>query len=115
MVSDLLETYAADDFNAEAEADIIGFKQPAGMTTARHSEGLWEKVAGCGMVYFKQCLNGILIKGLRTSIRFTMRTYCVAHKEATLYSFGHHATNVGTVQDGSHSPASSMRKKIRSR
>lgn len=48
MVSYLLEIYATDDIIAEAEAEIVIFKKPAGMTTISYSEVLWEKSSSLG-------------------------------------------------------------------
>lgn len=42
-VSYLFDTYRTDDIIAEAEADVINYKQPGNMYAVYYSETLWEK------------------------------------------------------------------------
>lgn len=64
----LLATYATDKFIAEANMDIINFKQCADKNADEHAQALWTKGLRCRLVYDEYGLKGIFTEGLRQSL-----------------------------------------------
>lgn len=65
----LLETYAIDGVSAEAEAEIILFKQLDGISAIRESQALQEKTLRIGILYNKPGLKPIFMEGLQPCIK----------------------------------------------
>lgn len=70
-----LETYSADNFMVEADAENVNSEKRARVTTARYSEALWEDVLRCGRLYDGSMLHAFFVEGLHSSIRYSIRTY----------------------------------------
>lgn len=94
MANYLLEMYATDDVITDAEVNKTSFKQPDSKTSGHYTEALWEKAVGCGMVYKESRLKRICIDDIITSICYSIRTFRGGHREATIHSLVHHATNL---------------------
>lgn len=84
------------------------------MTAVCYFDAGRENAPGCGMFYNEARVKETFIDELRFSTRRLIRTYWGAHREATLYSSTHHATNLVRLQEGSESLTSSMREENRS-
>lgn len=62
VVNYLLATYAIEDMIAEAEAEIMSFKQPEYVSVVRYLEVLWEKALRCDLVYGEEFLKGFFCR-----------------------------------------------------
>lgn len=114
VVNYLVEKNVTKEVNAEAQADITGFKKPAGMISVCYSKAPSEKALRCITVYSETRLKGIFIKGISSSPRYSISTYWGTHKETMLHNLAAHARSVVKLQNGTHSSATTMREDIRS-
>lgn len=85
---------AFNDVIAEAEDDIMYYKQPENMSALCNLEALWEKALRCERVYEESRFNNVFVEGLHSSIRLSMKAYWGSKKVSTLQNLARYATFV---------------------
>lgn len=111
VVNYLFKTYGTNNFIAEAEVEILNFKEPFEMFAVQYFQALREKAIWCGMVYNKQILNTIFTEGLHTFNRYSLCTYWGANRNATLQNLARHATSLVTSREKTEVSTSFTRDK----
>lgn len=114
VVQYLIRTYASDDIIAQAEAELVNFRQPSNMNEETYAAALWEKALRCRPVYSEAKLKGLYIEGVHDAIRLNVRSHWATNSTADSNAIARYAASVATLtKSKGMTPAASSHDKYR--